>query len=207
MKGEKIAMNKIRLSGIVDSFGNSFCSYGEEFIRVVISSRRKSGILDRVNCVIPQCMFKKKIAIGEPICVTGEIHSRNVEEDNHKRRVDIFVFANEILDYPGNDINEVEGIFCIVNKKELRETPNGRQITDLVLAAHRFSGKSDYIPTIAWGRNAIRAAAMPIGIEINAVGRLQSREYIKRYEDGSEETKVAYELSVSRVEEIDKTEE
>lgn len=200
-------MNKIRLSGIVDSFGNSFCSYGEEFTRLVISSKRKSGILDKVNCVIPECMFKKKIAIGEPICVTGEIHSRNVEEDNHKRRVDIFVFANEILDYPGNDINEAEGTFYIVKKKELRETPNGRQITDLVLAAHRFSGKSDYIPTIAWGRNAIRVAAMPIGTEIDVVGRLQSREYIKRYEDGTEETRIAYELSASRVEEIGKTEE
>jgi len=96
--------------------------------------------------------------------------------------------------------NEVvlDGFIC--KKPIYRKTPFGREISDILLAVNRAYNKSDYIPCIAWGRNARFCENVPVGTEVRIVGRVQSREYEKKYEDGTVEKKVAYEVSVSSLE-------
>lgn len=193
-------MNRIKLSGVVASdFLKSHISFGEQFYSFTISSERTSGKLDILNCIISEALLPDNIGINDKICVNGEIRTRNVEDENGKKHTEVFVFVKNIEDYPGRDTNYVEGNFYICSKADVRETPLGRVLIDFIGASNRENtDKSDYIPTIAWGRGATRIAAMPIGTGIHAIGRLQSREYIKRYNDGSEETKTAYELSTGR---------
>ena len=193
-------MNRIRLAGVITSdFVKSHTSFGEQFYSFTISCERTSGKFDILRCVISEVLLPDNIGIADMICVNGEIRTRNVEDENGKKHTEVFVFVKNIEDYPGYDTNYVEGHFYICSKTDVRETPLGRTLIDFIGASNREnSDKSDYIPTIAWGRGATRIAAMPIGTEIDIVGRLQSREYIKRYEDGTEETKIAYELSAGR---------
>ena len=76
---------------------------------------------------------------------------------------------------------------------------------DFTLAVHRSYGKSDYIPCIAWGRLADYIVAnVAIGDKIRAIGRLQSREYKKVWEDGTTEMLTAYEVSLGRLEKLPK---
>ena len=98
--------------------------------------------------------------------------------------------------------NEIflEGFIC--TNPIYRTTPNGREITDLMIAVNRLYGKSDYIPSICWGRNAKYAEGMNTGDKIRILGRIQSREYIKRLSNGSEETRTAYEVSISFIQKI-----
>ena len=96
--------------------------------------------------------------------------------------------------------NEVTLNGYICKKPIYRQTPFGREISDLLLAVNRAYNKSDYIPCIAWGRNARFCENIQVGTEVKIVGRVQSRTYEKKYEDGRVETKVAYEVSVSSLE-------
>lgn len=193
-------MNRIRLAGIITSdFVRSHTSFGEQFYSFTISCERTSGKFDVLRCVISEVLLPDNMGITDMICVNGEIRTRNVEDEKGKKHTEVLVFVKNIEDYPGYDTNHAEGRFYICRKTSVRETPFGRVLIDFIGASNREnSDKSDYIPIIAWGRSATRIAAMPIGTEIDIVGRLQSREYIKRYEDGTEETKIAYELSAGR---------
>ena len=96
--------------------------------------------------------------------------------------------------------NEVTLNGYICKKPIYRQTPFGREIADLLLAVNRAYNKSDYIPCIAWGRNARFCENIEVGTEVKVVGRVQSRTYEKKYEDGTSETKVAYEVSISSLE-------
>ena len=105
---------------------------------------------------------------------------------------------------PDTLTNEVILIGYICKKPIYRKTPFGREISDILLATNRAYNKSDYIPCIAWGRNARFSENLEVGAEIRIVGRVQSREYEKKYEDGTSEKKVAYEVSVGSLEIIEK---
>ena len=96
--------------------------------------------------------------------------------------------------------NEVVLIGFVCKKPIYRQTPFGREIADLLLAVNRAYNKSDYIPTIAWGRNARFCQNIEVGAQVKIVGRVQSRQYEKKHEDGSVETKTAYEVSVCSLE-------
>ena len=96
--------------------------------------------------------------------------------------------------------NEVTLIGYICKKPVYRQTPFGREIADLLLAVNRAYNKSDYIPCIAWGRNARFCENIEVGTEVKVVGRVQSRQYEKKHEDGTVENKVAYEVSVGSLE-------
>ena len=106
----------------------------------------------------------------------------------------------EIFDeLDGGDTNMIilNGYLC--KKPTYRKTPYGREISDLFIAVYRHTGKSDYIPCVAWGRNAKFASEIPVGSHVRFDGRIQSRNYLKRYPDGSEEERTAYEVSVSKI--------
>ena len=167
---------------------------------------------------VPRLSETFDIIIGKKIIVKGQFRSYNSYE-NERNRLVLTVFAKDIIfeediearaeeDEEINlDVsNEVVLIGHICKKPIYRKTPFGREIADLLLAVNRAYSKSDYIPAIAWGRNARFCDRLDVGAEVKAVGRVQSRKYEKKHEDGTVEEKVAYEVSISSLEVIDEKE-
>lgn len=196
-------MNRIRLAGtVVDTPFFSHVTNGENFYKSRITCERKSGFLDIINIIIPQIMigeFKE----GAKVTINGEIRTRNVE-----RRTELAVLVTQVENYDGYDDNYVRAELFICKEPVCRTTPFGREICDIMTASNRErSNKSDYIPCIGWGRNAKRLGAKKVGEQINIEGRLQSRDYIKTHEDGTSEERIAYEVSISRMEEVNKNED
>lgn len=187
-------MNKIYLQGIVSDLKFSHEYKGEKFYSFSLSSNRLSGYADKLPCIVPEVNLPY-IYEGKTVGICGEVRTRNVEVDG-KRHLEIYVFVKETGSCGEDNTNYVELQGFICKQPILRETPLGRTICDVFMAINRPSGKSDYIPCIFWGRQALRVAEMEVGKEISITGRLQSREYVKQNLFGECETKTAYELSV-----------
>ena len=193
-------MNSIIVSGtIVNDPVTSHRSIGETFYGCDIMTARKSGNFDILPCIVPE-VFTEGLKRGTKVQFIGEIRTRNEVSENGKKRLKVAIFVKNRLNYEGYDEQTVEiidGYLC--KAPTCRKTPLGREIADILIASNRPYGKTAYIPCIAWGRNAIRVANMNVGDKITAKGRLQSRVYTKRYENGTEEQKVAYELSLNYI--------
>ena len=97
------------------------------------------------------------------------------------------------------NVNEIELIGYVCKPTVYRITPFKREIADVLIAVNRAYHKSDYIPCITWGKNAKFAAGLEVGDKIYAFGRIQSRDYKKRFEDGTEEIRTAYEVSITAI--------
>ena len=149
------------------------------------------------------------------LLVKGQFRSYNSYE-NEKNRLILTVFAKDVAELEENseeeenemvkkDIitNEVVLVGFICKKPIYRQTPFGREISDILLAVNRAYNKSDYIPCIAWGRNARFCQNLEVGTQVKVVGRIQSRMYEKKHEDGTVENRVAYEVSVGSLEIIE----
>ena len=183
--------------------------YGEKFYVFDLSVPRLSGNADIIPITISErLLLEQDLDIGKNITIEGQFRSYNSFE-NEKNRLVLTVFAKEVEFLEGeeeftpskeNVSNEVtlDGYIC--KKPIYRQTPFGREIADILLAVNRAYNKSDYIPCIAWGRNARFSENIPVGTEVRIVGRVQSRQYEKKYEDGTSEVKVAYEVSVASLE-------
>ena len=184
--------------------------YGEKFYIFDLSVPRLSGNADMIPVTISERLLTTQdIAIGSKIEVDGQFRSYN-SYDNEKNKLILTVFAKDVkfLENQEEEIeaskdiisNEVilDGFIC--KKPIYRKTPFGREISDVLLAVNRAYNKSDYIPCIAWGRNARFCQNMPVGTEVRIIGRVQSREYEKKHEDGTVEKRVAYEVSVASLE-------
>ena len=199
-------MNKIILSGkVTDEPTFSHEVHGEKFYRFRLLSSRKSGNCDILVCIVPESI-KNGINEGNMVKVLGEIRTRNAHEDG-KNHLEVTVFVKEVLSYE-EDENNVELYGFICKEPTYRVTPFGRQITDLIVASNRERNfKSDYIPCIAWGRNAIRTSEFYVGTRVKVLGRLQSREYKKKIDDGIYEVRTAYELSASMIDVVEESEE
>lgn len=173
---------------------------GENFYTFLLDCQRLSEVVDTLPVTISDRLLPEvaNFEVGEIIAISGEIRTRNVyDEKTEKRHLDITVFAKEVI-ATDEDTNEVHMHGFICKKPIYRQTPQGRYIADLCIAVNRKYGKSDYIPCICWGRNAIFASDLDVGQEINVKGRLQSRTYQKKLADEVME-KVAYELSISSI--------
>ena len=195
-------MNKIRLDGKIATEPEfSHECKGEKFYKLFLEVQRKSEVVDTLPCLVPE-VFLKDVEVGECIGINGEIRTRNNHSEGN-RKVEIYVFVLGVDDYEGQDSNSVELDGYICKHPIYRETPLGREISDIIIACNRDSGnKADFIPCIAWGRNAVRVYNMGIGCHVNIHGRLQSRKYIKKLDNEDFEERIAYELSVSRLEEL-----
>lgn len=187
-------MNKIYLQGIVSELEFSHEYKGEKFYSFNLSSNRLSGCADKLHCIVPEVNLPY-IYEGKTVGICGEVRTRNVEVDG-KRHLEIYVFVKETGSCGEDNTNYVvlQGFIC--KQPNLRETPLGRTICDVFIAVNRMGDRSDYIPCIFWGRQALRVAEMEVEKEISITGRLQSREYVKHNLFGECETKTAYELSV-----------
>mgnify|MGYP005763611099 FL=1 len=196
--------NKIEISGIVSSESRfSHKIYGEGFYNFDISVERLSGSADMIPVTISERLFNKdELTLGKEIKIDGQIRSYNSSSESRNRLV-ISVFAREIYYGEGNNENAVQLNGFICRKPVYRTTPMGREIADILIAVNRAYNKSDYIPCIIWGRNARYAGKLEVGDNIKITGRIQSRKYQKKTENGAEE-RTAYEISVSKIEKVEK---
>ncbi len=200
--------NFVKLGGTVAStLEVSHEIYGEKFYRFYIEVDRLSGMADRIPVIISERLIDvDEFEIGKVIYIEGQYRSYNQMMETGKSKLILSVFVKDIetenLDEKTKTINELTLVGCICKPPIYRKTPLGRDIADILVAVNRAYNKSDYIPCILWGRNAKFCQNLGIGTNIRLEGRIQSREYEKKYEDGSAEKRVAYEVSVSKFEEF-----
>lgn len=209
------ANNKINLIGTVTTEPEfSHEVLGEGFYKFYIKCSRKSTSVDTLPVLVSDrfpCF--KDIKTGSFVEITGDIRSYN-KHTEEKNKLILTVFARSIsvvedvenaVDYcEYNNNATLEGYIC--KPPVYRTTPNGRDIADVMIAVNRPYSKSDYIPCIAWGRNARFVGGLEVGDKIAVTGRFQSREYEKKI--GNEvETRTAYELSVAKIGIIAESEE
>ena len=197
--------NQIKLIGtIVSDKTFSHEVYGEGFYSFDLEVPRLSDTSD----IIPVMVSERLLAdfdfqIGQKVTIDGQYRSyNNMENDKNKLVLTCFVkeMRLQVPEDENTNSNEIilNGFIC--KKPIYRTTPFGREIADILLAVNRAYNKSDYIPCIAWGRNARFCENIEVGTEVKIVGRVQSRTYEKKYEDGTSETKIAYEVSISSLE-------
>lgn len=203
-----IENNKVSIQGEVakePEFSHEL--YGENFYIVELSVRRLSDNHDTVLVMVSERLVNiADLSIGTRLSVSGQFRSYN-KHDNERNQLLLSVFARTATiwsqDTPDNgrfNTISLDGYIC--KQPVYRETPQGREITDLLIAVNRPYGKTDYIPCITWGRNARFTSQLEISTHVAVEGRIQSREYLKRYADGTEETKMAFEVSVSSIKEV-----
>lgn len=193
-------VNNIDLIGTVSMPPEySHTVYGEAFFRLLVSVRRLSGAEDLVPVTASERLLSIPADGGDRLRIGGEIRSYNKRTEAGSRLV-VTVFARELEPAEdGGDMNEAELTGFICKPPVYRTTPFSREIADVLLAVNRRTGRSDYLPVIAWGRNARFVSELPVGTELTVLGRLQSREYKKRFEDGTEVVRTAYEVSAGAV--------
>lgn len=202
MNYELLDNNKVFLQGrVVSAPSFSHDVFDEGFYILKLAIPRLSGQEDIIPITISERLLSsREIKVGDTIAVKGQFRSYNKLE-NEKSRLVLTVFVRELCEIE-NEINpntiEIFGYIC--KAPIYRTTPFNREITDMLMAVNRSYNKSDYIPCITWGRNARFVASMPVGTKLSVVGRIQSREYMKKYDEISEPVKkTAYEISVSKV--------
>ena len=189
--------------------------YGESFYVFDLSVARLSGNADIIPVTVSERLIKDEmLKEGNNLLVKGQFRSYNSYE-NERNRLILTAFAKDVIEVEENEeeenemakkdmiTNEVVLVGYICKKPIYRQTPFGREISDILLAVNRAYNKSDYIPCIAWGRNARFCQDLEVGTQVKIVGRVQSRTYEKKFEDGTVEQRVAYEVSVGSLEVID----
>lgn len=197
--------NQVTIIGeITSDFQYSHEVFGEGFYMVEIAVNRLSSFADTIPLMISERLIDTQQSyIGQQIRAEGQFRSYNRHEEKRNRLVlSVFVreleFVDEVPD--GEKSNQIflDGYIC--KAPIYRKTPLGREIADLLIAVNRSYGKSDYIPCICWGRNARFASGFEVGGHVQVFGRIQSREYVKKLTETDVERRIAYEISVSKVE-------
>ena len=194
--------NVVNLTGELDSeleFSHEI--FGEKFYNTKIKINRLSDSYDTLPITISERLLEEiDFNKNKLVSLTGQLRSHNKNIDNKNRLVlTVFVRDLKVSDEENKDPNSIflDGYIC--KAPVYRKTPLGREITDLLVAINRPYNKSDYIPSIVWGRNAKFAKSLKVGDRIQMWGRVQSREYEKKTEDGNVLKKVAYEVSISKI--------
>ena len=188
--------------------------YGESFYIFNLMIPRLSGNSDIIPITVSERLIKEDtLQEGNKLLVKGQFRSYNSYE-NERNRLILTVFAKDITELEDDNEEEIEEnemvkkdmitnevvlIGYICKKPIYRQTPFGREISDILLAVNRAYNKSDYIPCIAWGRNARFAGGLEVGAHLQVSGRVQSREYTKKIGEEEVERRVAYEVSVSKI--------
>lgn len=203
-RGNIMENNRAFLKGeILEEFTLDHEVNGAKIYKTYVRTERLSGVSDIVPVLMPEWAIGNKTNLtGQLVEIDGRFCSFNLHDEN-KSKLLLNVFAEHFEICQKDDVdfaNEIELTGFISTAPTYRKTPKCREISDLLVCVHRDTGKKSYIPCITWGRNARFTGTIEVGTEIHLVGRIQSREYVKRFEDGTEETRTAYEVSVNRVE-------
>lgn len=177
--------------------------FGESFYTFTLKIPRLSGTSDRIKVMVSERLLSDlELSVGTSVEISGQFRSYNSSENGDNKLI-LTVFAKDIANSdPGNQKNPnslfLNGYVC--KEPVYRTTPFGREITDLLLAVNRTYNKSDYIPVIAWGRNARYCKNFQVGDNVKVWGRIQSRDYQKKLSEDEVVTRTAYEVSVSKLE-------
>ncbi|GAA0102211.1 single-stranded DNA-binding protein [Paraclostridium bifermentans] len=179
--------------------------FGEKFYSARIKIHRLSDTYDVLPITISERLLEEvNLNENNLVDLAGQLRSYNKNIDN-KNKLVLTVFAREIkvVDGEAKDPNNIflDGYIC--KDPIYRKTPLGREIADLLVAINRPYNKSDYIPSIVWGRNAKFAKNLKVGDRVQMWGRVQSRDYEKKLESGETEKRVAYEVSISKIKKLD----
>jgi len=199
--------NKIYLEGkVLSGLEFSHEMYGEGFYTFNLEVQRLSDAKDVLLITVSERLIAGlEISVGAELIVEGQLRSYNKFIEGANRLI-LTVFARDITPCVEKSKNPnqiyLDGYIC--KQPIYRTTPFGREIADMLLAVNRSYNKSDYIPTIAWGRNSRFCKQLEVGDNIRVWGRLQSREYQKRISESELIKKVAYEVSISKMERINK---
>ncbi len=197
--------NKIYLEGkVISDLEFSHEMYGEGFYNFEFEVSRLSDTSDILVITVSERLIAGiDVSIGSELVIDGQLRSYNKFVDGANRLI-LTVFARDIrqLEERGKNPNQIflDGYIC--KAPVYRTTPFGREIADMLLAVNRLYNKSDYIPTIAWGRNSRFCKSLEVGDNIRIWGRLQSREYQKKVSDTEVVKKIAYEVSISKMERV-----
>ena len=209
MNFEQMNNNKAILSGeVVTEPQFSHEMYGEGFYEFNLKVLRLSNTFDIIPVTVSERLLNENLVkVGDKICGTGQFRSYNKFEDN-KSKLMLTMFLREFLPYESNgDVNQIDIVGYVCKEPIYRTTPFKREICDLLLAVNRNYNKSDYLPCIAWGRNAKYVKNFSVGDKVKVSGRVQSREYQKKLDNDEVVTKTAFEISLSKIlldnEEID----
>ena len=188
-------INSIKVTGNIVDIKHEFTTKkGTKIYKATIICPRLSGFSDNLPCYLNEKMLEN-IKENDAVEIVGEIRTKINE------RHETYIFVKEVNAYTGDfNIVEIEGNVC--RQPKFRVTPFGRKVTDLCIAVNSESGKSYYIWSLAWSRNAMFAKNLNVGDKVKIKGRLQSREYVKHYEDGTSEKLTVHEVSASDIEEM-----
>lgn len=191
--------NVVTVKGEVASepvFGHSVL--GEGFYNMLLKVPRLSSECDVIPVTISERLMGD-LKVGDVVAFSGQFRSYNKLIDQ-KSKLMLTLFVRERLDpHECYEINSISLVGYVCKEPIYRTTPFGREISDLLIAVNRAYNKSDYLPCIAWGRNARFALNLAVGEKIEITGRIQSRNYQKKLDDGTVETRTAYEISISTI--------
>ena len=207
-----IETNKVKIIGkVLGEKELSHEMYGEKFYKIKLEVSRLSNESDILPATVSErLLVDYDLVSGDYVVLEGQLRSYNRYIDGRNRLI-LTIFARDL--YLPESEEELQDLLRSPNEIYLdgfickepiyRTTPFGREITDLLVAANRAYNKSDYIPSIAWGRNARFCETLEVGDHIRLWGRIQSRDYQKKCEDGEVISRVAFEVSVSKLEFIE----
>jgi single-stranded DNA-binding protein len=184
--------------------------YGEGFYTINLEVPRLSDSVDLLPITVSErIIVDMDLFVGQYVIIEGQLRSYNRYIENSNKLV-LTIFAKDVYIPNEEELTEVlrkpneiylDGYIC--KKPIYRTTPFGREITDILIAVNRAYNKSDYIPCISWGRNARFCEKMLVGDHIKLWGRIQSREYQKKHHTGEVDTRIAFEVSVSKLEYVE----
>lgn len=191
--------NNVSLSGeIIAELSLSHEVYGEKFYSSSLKVKRLSEVYDVIPILVSERLISEKLEVGSQITVRGQFRSYNKIDDG-KSHLLLTLFIRDLRAFDESvNANTIELLGFICKPPIFRVTPFMREICDCLIAVNRAYNKSDYIPCIAWGRNARYVKGLRVGEKIFIEGRIQSREYQKKIGEDIQ-VKVAYEVSVSKV--------
>lgn len=204
MNYEQMNNNKAYIAGTIESEPKlSHEVMGENFYEVNLKVKRLSGYCDIIPLTISEkIMQESNLAVGTDIACNGQFRSYN-KQDSLKSKLMLTVFVREFVPYSEHvnpNMLEITGYVC--KEPIYRTTPFKREICDVLLAVNRSYNKSDYLPCIAWGRNAKFVKDWTVGEKVKLFGRIQSRSYQKRLNEQECVQKVAYEISINKIEKV-----
>jgi len=194
--------NRVIVSGYVQETPVfSHCLYGEAFYTFPLSVPRLSGTEDVLPVTAGERLLNMLPEPGQQLLIGGQLRSYNMQCDGGNRLI-VTVFARSLTEKPEQVpfCNEISLTGFICKPPVYRTTPFSREIADVLLAVNRPYHKSDYLPVIAWGRNARYVGSLCVGDKLTVLGRVQSRTYQKTLPDGTVQTRVTYEVSAATVE-------
>lgn len=209
MEHKENCNNHVVLCGkIKGQFAFSHRVFEERFYKAKIEAKRLSGIIDTIPVIVSNSLVNvRENWAGRTVCIEGDMRSY-IEFENGKTKLLLYAFAKYFAECEDEE-QSGNSVFLsgYISKPPLyRETPLGREITDVFLAVNRPYGKSDYVPCIFWGRNASFAALLEAGDEIKVRGRIQSRQYRKRISEDEYTERTICEVSISGMEVISRDE-